>query len=133
MSFIFSFFHRLGIWFKKDVTQMICQRSRSVSTTCGLCFTREKSGMILLVLSMVRSPHGVVLFSHNFFTLVFVGEMKDGQVSGFHNWIQILLEEKAGRLDYKGYIKPRRRGRAHDDVSCRPPTRKKITLNVRGV
>jgi poly(U)-specific endoribonuclease len=49
------------------------------------------------------------------FEHVFVGEMKDGQVSGFHNWIQILLEEKSGRLDYKGYIKPRRRGRAHDD------------------
>jgi poly(U)-specific endoribonuclease len=28
-----------------------------------------------------------------------------------HNWINIYMEEKAGRLDYKGYIKPRRRGR----------------------
>jgi poly(U)-specific endoribonuclease len=28
-----------------------------------------------------------------------------------HNWINIYAEEKAGKLDYKGYIKPRRRGR----------------------
>lgn len=28
-------------------------------------------------------------------------------ISGFHNWIRIYLEEKAGNLDYRGYIKPR--------------------------
>ena len=45
------------------------------------------------------------------FEHVFVGEVDKGQVKGMHNWINIYLEEKAGRLDYKGYIKPRRRGR----------------------
>ncbi len=41
------------------------------------------------------------------FEHVFVGEMKDDSVSGFHNWIQFYLEEKKGALDYRGYIKPR--------------------------
>lgn len=41
------------------------------------------------------------------FEHVFVGEVKDNKVSGFHNWISIYMEEKKGNLDYKGYIKPR--------------------------
>lgn len=51
------------------------------------------------------------------FEHVFVGEIgqtKDRtgkEVKGMHNWINIYMEEKAGHLDYKGYIKPRRRGR----------------------
>jgi len=46
------------------------------------------------------------------FEHVFIGEVKDHQVTGFHNWIQMYLEEKAGRLDYLGYIKPKQRGRS---------------------
>jgi poly(U)-specific endoribonuclease len=50
------------------------------------------------------------------FEHVFVGEVKDGDVSGFHNWIQFYLEEKKGALDYRGYIKPRASdGTHHDD------------------
>jgi len=41
------------------------------------------------------------------FEHVFVGEERDGKVMGMHNWLQIYLEERAGRFDYKGYIKPR--------------------------
>lgn len=33
-----------------------------------------------------------------------------GEVTGFHNWIRIYLEEQKGNFDYQGYIKPKRRG-----------------------
>mmetsp|Transcript_7117 Transcript_7117/g.10633 ORF Transcript_7117/g.10633 Transcript_7117/m.10633 type:complete len:148 (+) Transcript_7117:78-521(+) len=46
------------------------------------------------------------------FEHVFSGEVKNGKVSGFHNWIQFYLEERKGNVDYKGYIKPR--GRVED-------------------
>lgn len=41
---------------------------------------------------------------------MFVGEIKKLdhgglEVTGFHNWIQLYLSEKAGNLDYKGYFK----------------------------
>jgi poly(U)-specific endoribonuclease len=46
------------------------------------------------------------------FEHVFTGEISheaEGlKVSGLHNWIQLYLEEKAGRLDYQGFIKPKR-------------------------
>ena len=36
-------------------------------------------------------------------------QVKNGKVSGFHNWIMFWLEEKKGNIDYRGYIKPRSR------------------------
>ncbi|WCJ20749.1 Uridylate-specific endoribonuclease [Euphorbia peplus] len=51
--------------------------------------------------------------SSSAFEHVFVGEVKqqgEQQVSGFHNWLQFFLEESKGRVDYQGYIFPRRRG-----------------------
>ena len=47
------------------------------------------------------------------FEHVFIGEVKGGKVSGFHNWIQLYNEEKKGALDYRGYIKPR----SHNDAA----------------
>ena len=49
------------------------------------------------------------------FEHVFVGEIKDGKVSGMHNWIQLYLEERKGDLDYQGYIKPKSRNDAPTD------------------
>jgi len=39
------------------------------------------------------------------FEHVFVYEVKEGTIIGFHNWVYIGDEEKDGRFDYKGYLK----------------------------
>lgn len=39
------------------------------------------------------------------FEHVFVSEIKNGTLSGLHNWLYYYDEEKAGRIDYKGYLK----------------------------
>jgi len=39
------------------------------------------------------------------FEHVFVGETREHEVTGFHNWIQFYLQEKAGRLDYRGFFR----------------------------
>ena len=36
------------------------------------------------------------------FEHVFLGEIKDGEVTGLHNWIQLYEEEKTNRLNYLG-------------------------------
>ncbi|CAI8609482.1 unnamed protein product [Vicia faba] len=53
--------------------------------------------------------------SSSAFEHVFVGEIKQtSEVSGFHNWLQFYHEEANGRVDYQGYIFPRRRGETPD-------------------
>ncbi|XP_027181047.1 poly(U)-specific endoribonuclease-B isoform X1 [Coffea eugenioides] len=55
--------------------------------------------------------------SSSAFEHVFVGEIKqrgEQEVSGFHNWLQFYLEEAKGRVDYQGYILPRRHGQFPD-------------------
>lgn len=35
---------------------------------------------------------------------LFVGEVKKGKVTGFHNWIRFYMQEKEGLVDYYSYI-----------------------------
>lgn len=53
------------------------------------------------------------------FEHVFLGEERDGKICGCHNWIQLYHEERAGRLNYLGYIRPKQRGHSftkpHED------------------
>jgi len=49
------------------------------------------------------------------FEHVFVGETRQHDVTGFHNWIQFYLQEKAGQLDYRGYF---RRGTVVRSLEC---------------
>jgi poly(U)-specific endoribonuclease len=51
------------------------------------------------------------------FEHVFCGEVRDGKISGFHNWVRFYLEEQKGTniLDYRGYIKPKNVGDAQSN------------------
>ena len=57
-----------------------------------------------------RSRESRVLDSSGF-EHVFVGETRNKrEVLGFHNWIQFYLQEKAGNVDYQGYVLGKRVG-----------------------
>ena len=38
------------------------------------------------------------------FEHVFIGEIKNGEVSGFHDWVNFYQQEKTNAINYLGYI-----------------------------
>jgi poly(U)-specific endoribonuclease len=60
------------------------------------------------------SRKGGVLDSSGF-EHVFIGEVKNHEVTGMHNWIRIYTEERRRALDYRGFIKPRTRHNGSPD------------------
>ncbi len=54
---------------------------------------------------LYRRTRGCKSLDSSGFEHVFVGETRGKEeVIGFHNWIQFYLQEKAGNVDYQGYI-----------------------------
>ena len=62
---------------------------------------------------LYRRTRGSRALDSSGFEHVFVGETRGGQeVLGFHNWVQFYLQEKAGNVDYQGFIPGRKVGGA---------------------
>lgn len=53
---------------------------------------------------LYRRTKGSKALDSSGFEHVFVGETRNKEPMGFHNWIQFYLQEKAGKVDYQGYI-----------------------------
>ncbi|KAJ3297794.1 hypothetical protein HDU79_002268 [Rhizoclosmatium sp. JEL0117] len=51
------------------------------------------------------------------FENAFSGELRSGEVVGFHNWIVLAVEEKAGRANYRGFILPKGKNSKTDKPS----------------
>ena len=51
-----------------------------------------------------RDGTNALVLGSSGFEHIFVGEVKNGKVTGFHGWINFYLEESVGNLDYFGYI-----------------------------
>lgn len=54
---------------------------------------------------LIRRTKGDRDFDSSSFEHVFVGEHRNNEFIGLHNWIQIYLLEKAGKIDYHGYFR----------------------------
>ena len=70
-----------------------------------------KSQLYDLWFKLYRRTRGSRALDSSGFEHVFVGETRGKtEVLGFHNWIQFYLQEKAGNVDYQGYILGKRVG-----------------------
>ena len=68
-------------------------------------------------------PRNKGTLSSNGFEHVFMGEIKNKEVSGFHSWLYFINQEALGKLNYKGWIKRLSMGHvsmqpSYIDTSC---------------
>ncbi|KAK3604497.1 hypothetical protein CHS0354_001177 [Potamilus streckersoni] len=55
--------------------------------------------------TLFRRTKGDRDFDSSSFEHVFVGEAKESEFIGLHNWIQLYLQEKCGNIDYHGFFR----------------------------
>ncbi|XP_071494786.1 uridylate-specific endoribonuclease B-like [Diadema antillarum] len=66
----------------------------------------QKQGLHLVHAVFPQPSNGTTVDSSGF-ERTFVGEVVNGMVSGYHNWLAFYLDEKEGRITYHGYIAER--------------------------
>jgi len=85
----------------------VMKRTHEYLATCGKAPNHVgefKRYIYDIWFKLYRRTKGSRALDSSGFEHVFVGETRDKEPIGFHNWIQFYLEEKAGKVDYQGYI-----------------------------
>ena len=54
--------------------------------------------------NMIVNATSSSFFHFSGFEHVFIGEIKNGEVSGFHDWVHFYQQEKENAIDYLGYL-----------------------------
>ncbi|XP_023326728.1 poly(U)-specific endoribonuclease-A [Eurytemora carolleeae] len=67
--------------------------------------TYENFGEKLYTLWFGQYERATGVLSSSGFEHVFIGEVKNGEVSGYHNWFSLYNQEKGGHINYLGYWK----------------------------
>lgn len=74
-----------------------------------------------------RDGTSATVYGSSGFEHVFMGESKDGKVSGFHNWLKYYYEEnEMGSINYKGVID----GADFQGVRVRCPISRGLSFNT---
>lgn len=84
------------------VSFLWCSLGQRLSPHSGVIQGRLRDTLKLIWFTLYKRGRQL---SSSGFEHVFVGEVKNSKVSGFHNWLHLLKEEGEGDLDYKGYLK----------------------------
>ena len=64
------------------------------------CYNLNCSGLLSVVKILIL----LYLTILSGFEHVFIGEIKSGEVSGFHDWVNFYQQEKTNAINYLGYI-----------------------------
>lgn len=104
--------HEVSAFLHAIMDTPVMQYCHQYCLATGKTTASDPGGFIALLYQLwfeLYSRQGGKLDSSGF-EHVFIGEIKNNEVTGLHNWIRIYMEEKKHTLDYRGYIKPRYRG-----------------------
>jgi len=85
----------------------VMKRVHEYLTSCGKTshnIGEFKRHLYNIWFKLYRRTKGSRALDSSGFEHVFVGETRNKEPMGFHNWIQFYLQERAGKVDYQGYI-----------------------------